>query len=580
MRLAQIAPLLRIGSGVAALSLCGCTEDVGSGGAGEGELRDTLVIAQLADAKDLLYVVSQAVQDSVIIEATSVDPVDSDFECRIKYKPAYAKSWKFSEDGKTLAMELRDDLHWQDGVPVTAEDYAFTMDLVGDPTVASPRMEQVARMVPGARPKIIDDTHVEFQFTQAYDQITMLAHAASVPLTPKHLLEHADRASLRGNPLNAQIPVVNGPWKVAAREKNAKLVLEPNEAFTGPEEMRPKLKRIIFKVLPEYAIRLVELENGSIDLMEQVLVSDADKLATEHPEIKLHRRGWRSMDFVAWNSIDAADYKRLAAETPAGQKADTSKVKPHPIFGDREVRRALANAMDVDKLIKDILTSEVTGEVYGRPAVSTFTPALCGVHNDAIQRIPFDPDAAKARLAELGWTDTNGDSWLDKDGAPMRFTLMTNGGNARRAKAAVIIQANLKIIGVDAQIEQIESGTFFERLRKKDYEAALSGWSAALFVDPSAIWGPESEFNFTSYRNPDVQALIEKGLAEPDAEKAKPLWLDLQQKIYDDQPYAFLYWMDEIVAVHSRFQNTTIDVLAAYRNLYEWSVPADKVKYK
>ncbi len=124
------------------------------------------------------------------------------------------------------------------------------------------------------------------------------------------------------------------------------------------------------------------------------------------------------------------------------------------------------------------------------------------------------------------------------------------------------------------------SNTFFERLRKRDYEAALSGWSAGLFVDPSAIWGPDSEFNFTSYRNPEVADLIAKGLSTPDPEAAKPIWMDLQQKVYDDQPYAFLYWMDEIVAVHSRFENTTVDILSPYRNLDDWSVPADKVKYK
>ncbi len=541
--------------------------------------QDTLVIAAQSDAKDMLYVVSQAASDSHIIGATNWAAVDSDFDCKIKYKPQIAKEWTFSEDGKTLSLTLRDDLKWPDGTPVTAKDYKRTFDLVANPAVASPRMEHTRRMVEDARPKVIDDQHVEFHFTQAYDRDTMLAHA-SLPFVPAHLLETADVGSLRAHPLNATAPAANGPWRVATWEKNARLVLEPNPTFSGPESHKPKLRRVIFKVLPEYATRLVELENGSVDVMEAVLVSDADKIAKAHPDIRLHRRGWRSMDYVAWNAIDPADYKAAASKTPDTEKVDVTTVKPHPIFGDRDVRRALANAIDVDKLIKDLLTSEATGEVYGRPSIGTLTPALCGVHNDNVQRVPYDPTVARARLAELGWTDSNGDGVLDKNGVPMRFSLMTNGGNARRAKAAIIVQANLKAIGVDAEIETIESNTFFERLRKRDYEAALSGWSAGLFVDPSAIWGEGSEFNFTSYRNPEVQALIEQGLSEPDAEKAKPIWMDLQAKIYDDQPYAFLYWMDEIVAVHSRFENTTVDVLSPYRNLEQWSVPADKVKYK
>jgi peptide/nickel transport system substrate-binding protein len=537
--------------------------------------RDTLVIAAQSDAKDMLYVVSQSASDSHIISQTTLAPVDSDFDCSIKYKPQLAKEWSFSEDGKILKMTLRDDMKWPDGTPVTAKDIKFTFDLVADAAVASPRMESTARMVPDKRPLVIDDTHLEFHFTEAYDQTTMIAHT-SLPAVPAHLLAGADRASLRGHALNATSPVANGPWKVASWEKNAKLVLEPNETYGGD---KPKLRRVIFKVLPEYATRLLELENGQIDIMEAVLVADADKLAKEHPEIRLHRRGWRSMDYVAWNSVDPDAYKKAAETAPAGQKVDASAVAAHPIFGDKEVRKALAMAIDVDKLIKDLLTSEATGDVYGRPSVGTITPALCGVHNDAIQRIPYSADAARVRLGELGWTDSNGDGTLDKDGKPLRFTLMTNAGNARRGKAAIIIQANLKAIGVDAQIEQIESNTFFERLRKRDYEAALSGWSAGLFVDPSAIWGPDSEFNFTSYRNPDVAELIKKGLSTPDPEAAKPVWQELQQKIYEDQPYAFLYWMDEIVAVHSRFENTTVDILSPYRNLDQWSVPADKVKY-
>ena len=107
---------------------------------------------------------------------------------------------------------------------------------------------------------------------------------------------------------------------------------------------------------------------------------------------------------------------------------------------------------------------------------------------------------------------------------------MTNSGNKRRANASIIIQATLKDAGIEVNLEQVESNTFFERLRKKDYEAALSGWSAGLFVDPSVIWksGPEYEFNFVSYRNERVDSLIEAGLAEPDPAKSAPIWMEMR----------------------------------------------------
>ena len=232
-------------------------------------------------------------------------------------------------------------------------------------------------------------------------------------------------------------------------------------------------------------------------------------------------------------------------------------------------------------------------------------------YEEVLRLYPKSDAATEARrlLAEAGWTDTNGDGFVDKNGENLSFTLTTNVGNPRRAKASVFIQDYLKQAGVEVNIETLAANTFFENLRKKDYEAALSGWSAGLFVDPSTIWhsdvvrgiDPQTvgsdtpncsdevtencvekryEFNFVSYSNPEVDTLIEKGLRTPIPEESAPIWKEMQAKIYADQPYTFLWWMDEVIAVNSRFENTSIDVLSPFGRLHEWSVPADKVKYK
>lgn len=548
---------------------------------GDGFPRDTLVIAYQSDADSLLSVVSQSAADGEIINNINYPVIDSDFDCELKMRPALAKSWEWSEDGTVLSMTLRDDISWSDGQPVTAQDIAYTMELVADPIVASPRIAYIQNMQPDARPRVIDDYTIEWHFTHAYDQTTQLSHAAVLQPVPRHVLSDADRATLRGHEFNTR-PVINGRWKLAKWERGERIVLEPNENWTGPADEQPKLRRVIFRILPEYATRLIELETGGIDLMQSILVSDADRLAREHPEIKLYRRGWRSMDYVAWNQVDSADYKARVGALGEGETIDLDSVKRHPIFGDRDVRRALAKAINVDKLIADLLTSEVTGEAYARPSIGTITPELCNVHNDAIQRIQYNVAEAQADLAALGWTDSDGDGTLDKDGYKMSFTLMTNSGNKRRANASVIIQATLKDAGIDVNLETLESNTFFERLRKKDYEAALAGWSAGLFVDPSVIWssGPEYEFNFVTYKNERVDELIQQGLRTADPEVAAPIWLEMQQLIYDDQPYAFLYWMDEIVGVNERFEDVKVNVSGALTDLHTWSVPADKVKYE
>lgn len=591
-------------------SLTSCSGGEGGGGAtSDGPLRDTLVIAAPSDAANLLDVVSQSASDGAIIDNIFYPMTESSFDCELKLDPGLAKEWSWNEDGTVLTMTLRDDITWQDGKKVTAQDVAFAMSLVEDPSVASPRIAYIKTMVEGARPKVIDDTHIEYHFTHAYDRITQLSHAGVINAAPKHLLEGADRATLRGHEFNVS-PTVSGRWKVAKWDRGQKIVLEPNENWSGGAEEAPKLKRVIFKILPEYATRLVELETGSVDLVEGIQIADADRIQKEHPDIKLYRRGWRFMDYIGWNNIDPADFKakskaaadKLAAESAKidamqvsdeekaelkakaaeTHKLDLSTVAPHPLFGDPGVRRALTKAIDIDKLIADLLTSEATGEKYGKPAVSTITPELCNAHANEVERLPYNIEMAKQELAALGWTDTNGDGTIDKDGKEFSFTLQTNSENQRRAKAAIIVQANLKDIGVDMQIERVEFNTFSEKHRKKDFDATLGGWSAGLFVDPTVIWhsGIDYQFNFVSYQNPEVDALMERGLKEPDPAVSNPIWKELQAKIYADQPYTFLYWRDEIVALSGRFENARIDVLSPYGDLHKWDVPADKVKYK
>ncbi len=561
---------------------------------GEDGPRDTLVIGFQSDADQLMSVVYQTASDGHVMSGIFAHTQRAQMGCELTYEPYLAKEWTFSEDGTQIAMTLQEGFTWADGTPVTAEDFAFTYDLIRDPIVASPRLTYTEHMTEDS-PVVLSDYELLWKFTRAYDRITMTAHVGLDPV-PAHMLQDADRATLRGHPL-VRKPLVNGPFKLEQWQPNEKIVLVPNENFTGPEEFKPKLNRVIFKILPEYATRLVELENGATDVAQGILVADADRLLKEHPEITLHRRGWRSMDYVAWNRFDFDDYKSkktaLGADaqeldkskkTALGadaQELDWSTVEEHHIFGDRAVRRAFAKAVSVDKLMADLLTSE-TGEVFARRSVSTITPALCNTHNNDIQPMPYDVAAANAELEAAGWVDTNGDGLREKNGKELAFTLMTNSGNARRAKGAIIMQAQLKDVGAKVEIETVESNTFFERMRKKDFEAALSGWSAALFVDMSNMWksGEKFEFNFPSYENDEVDALIEQALTEPDPTKNSALWRRVQALIYEDQPYMFLYWMDEIVGVHSRFENAQVNVMSPFDQLWTWSVPADKVKYK
>lgn len=558
------------------LTLVACSPEEAASTSG---LRDTLVIAQQSDISSLNPITAQSASNHDVIDTMNRHLIRKGFDCGLTFHPDLATSWEFNEDSTQLRVHLREDALWSDGVPVTAGDVAFTYALVADDLVASPRRPAIEKMVADNRVEVVSDHELIFHFVEAYDQTTMLGHASLVRLVPEHILKDADRATLRGHVFGRE-PVVNGPWRIERWEPNDRVVIEPVEDWWGPEEQKPQLRRIIFKVLPEYATRVIELENGNSDMVQSLEVADADRIAKEHPEIGIQRRGWRSTDYLAWNRFNAESYGDVL-ERLGPEDMDWDQVEPHPLFSDAEVRRALSLAIDVDKLIADLLTSKETGEVYGKRAVSTVSPEICDYHNGDIVPLPHDPDEARRILASKGWSDSDGDGILDRDGVPFAFTLLTNSGNPRRAKASVIMQANLAEIGVDVTIDRLESNTFFSRLREKDFEVALSGWSAATFVDMSNVWhsGHQNAQNYTSYSNPEVDALIDQALRTADPAEAQAIWKDVQARIHADQPYTFLYWRDEIIGLHKRFGNARIDFLYPYRDVETWSVAPEDVKY-
>ncbi|MCA9570439.1 MAG: hypothetical protein KC656_21495 [Myxococcales bacterium] len=559
--------MTRFATALAALALVGCGgSDSGKpqGDGGENAKRwptqDTLVIASQADIGSLIPVKPRTATDSFIMANLAIETIDSDFDCSLKKREGLAKSWEWSDDGKKITIKLHEGVTWEDGEPVTADDIKFSYELAANPNVASPRLGYLEYLKPDANPRVVDDHTLEFEFTRAYDRDAQAAHV-SLEAMPRHILGSADPGTLEGHPF-ATSPTFFGPWRLAKHIPNQSVILEPNWKYTGPEYRKPKLDRVVFKVIPEYSARIIALEKGDVDLVENLTIADVDRLRKEHPDdLDIKLRGYRAMDYVGWNG---------------------TKFAP---FNDIKVRQALAHAVDRDRIMKKILTGE-DGTLYAKPAVGTITPELCGVHNDDIVPLAYDPEKAKGLLAEAGWTDSDGDGWLDKDGQKFAFTMVTNQGNKRRGDTAVEIQADLKKIGIDMSLDTKESNTFFERVEHREYEAFLAGWSASLFIDPSTIWGTETlpdrprPYNHTLYSNAEVDALISQGLNTPDPREAAPIWKDLQAKIYADQPYLFLWWLNIPVAIHKRFEGEKINVLSPYQDLHEWYVPADKVKYK
>ena len=455
---------------------------------------DTLTIGVLGDSDGMLPLVGQSVSGSRINDLTTPLLTASDFKNgRILYHPALAKSWSWNEDKTELTYELRDDAYWDDnsGLLVDAEDVRFTYELMRDPDVKSPRQAFMERMVDEDPVQVLGKFRVRFRFKYAYNLQTMMAHAG-FNVAPKHLLEHAERKSLLSHEIHKKRGVGHGPFRFLSWTPKQEVVIVRNKKCrTYPV---PYLRRIRFKVIPEYQTRLTELRKGGIDMMDAIQEKDIED-AQKWGNVKLYERGYRFLDYVAWNA-------------------------KNPLFADREVRRALTMAIDIQRIVKNILS--FGGKTYGQAAYSTFTPELKDFVVEDLELLPHSAQQALKTLHKLGWKDRDGDGVLDKDGKAFEFVMLTNTGNPRRQDACVLIQEDLKKIGIKCNLEQREGVTFFDLLSKKDFDAALAGWSAGLFPDPSDVWGSASEtqkrvFNFTSYSNPKVDVLIDRELKTADA---------------------------------------------------------------
>jgi peptide/nickel transport system substrate-binding protein len=249
-----------------------------------------------------------------------------------------------------------------------------------------------------------------------------------------------------------------------------------------------------------------------------------------------------------------------------------------PRFADKKVRQAIAFAIDKDELVEGVLLG------LGSPANGPFKKDMW-VYNQNVQPYPFDQAKAKALLAEAGWKDSDSDGLLDKDGQPFQFTVMTNQGNKVREQTGLIIQARLAEIGIKMNLRIVEWAAFLkEYIDKHNFEAIIMSWTIPIEPDLFDVWHSsktrEGELNFISYKNADVDRLIDDGRFSFDQAARKAAYDRIQEIFYDDVPYVFLFVPDAMPVVSRRFIGPEVTPAGMGLNMNDWYVPLDQQRYK
>jgi peptide/nickel transport system substrate-binding protein len=213
----------------------------------------------------------------------------------------------------------------------------------------------------------------------------------------------------------------------------------------------------------------------------------------------------------------------------------------HPTLSDTRVRQALSMAVDREGL--------VDGSLGGAAElVAGSLPASHWAADSALEPPAYDPDGARQLLAEAGWSDSDGDGWLDRDGERLRLPVRTNGGNQLREDIATLVAAYYRAIGVDAPVELVPWGAVVDDLFTHDFEAIVFSWPLSPEPDQSRWWlSTEDEigrgYNFASFADETVDGLLSEGLTVPGCEPGRraDLYQQVQGALTQERPYDFLF---------------------------------------
>lgn len=500
---------------------------------------DIIVEGSIGDASNLIPLLSSDSTSHQIAGLVYNGLVK--YDRNLKIVGDLAESWEISPDGLNIVFHLRKGVKWHDGHPFTAQDVQFTYQVTIDPKTPTAYAGDFLKV---KKLTVLDDHTVRVSYDKPFAPALM---SWSSPVLPRHLLAGQDIIS---SPLSRH-PVGTGPYRFREWVAGQKIVLAANPDYF---EGRPYIDGYIMRIIPDTATMFLELRAGGIDQMGLTPLQ-----YTRQTENNLFRKQYRKYRYLSFSYV----YMGYNLK--------------NPLFADRRVRQAIAYAVDKEEMIRGVLLG------LGQPATGPYKPGTWA-YNGRVRTYPYDPGRAKALLAEAGWRDSDGDGILDRDGKPFTFEIITNQGNEVRAKCAEIIQKQLADVGIKVKIRILEWAAFVnDFINKRRFEATILGWSIPQDPDIYDVWhssktGPD-ELNFISYKNDEVDRLIEKGRGVFDRKERKKCYDRIQEILAEEQPYLFLYVPDALPMISARFRGIDPAPQGITHNFTKWYVPKEEQKF-
>lgn len=424
------------------------------------------------------------------------------------YIPALADSWRYDRAMRGFVFQLRDDVRWHDGNPFTAEDVAFTVDYY---------RKHPYRWVPTnsiESAKILGPHKVLIKLTRPY--APFLAYVGgTMPILPKHIWENVSDPRVYGDP---KAYIGSGPYRFIDFDKTKGSYLY--EAFEDYYQGIPKAKRLIYVKTGK---PFISLSTGKVDL------------ANIQPDmaVPLKKKGLAILKNAGgWN-------KKLMIN---------HRIEP---FNGKRFRQALAHAVDRRELI------DKAHRGFGSPASSGLLPPDHEYYNPDTPIYAHDPGKARGILESLGFQkDSRG--FYAKDGKPLKVELLSSNitvaGESVPARDGEVMKRQLAAVGIQVDLLNMEQATTDGRVRKWDFQLALSGHGGLLgdalilnrMIDPRRSSGSVNSARYDA--NEELLELLEEQIMEMDSKKREALVYRCQEIYADELPAIPLYYSDSLAA--------------------------------
>lgn len=483
---------------------------------GEKTFKDTIEIGLDVDADVIDPRKATNVTSKRCIEFVYDGLVELD--ANLEPQPSLAESWE-QVDEITWIFNLRKNVKFHDGSDFTAEDVKYTYDCMLDPDFAAVGAANYNAI---KEVTIQDDYTVTFKLSEPYAPLLAVMDLGIVPS------DSGDKEDF-GNQ-----PVGTGPFKFSSWTKNDKITFEANADYWNGA---PNLKTVNIHIIPENSTRVAALESGDVDLIHTPLTAEDIAVIKVNQDFTVYETSGLglTMLYFNWNN---------------------------EILADQNVRIALAHLIDKFTIATSIYNNTFT------PAGSAILPNSWA-YSDTITSYDFDQEKAVQILKEAGWTDSDGDGILDKDGKKLSLTLMTHSEDSTRIQTIEYIQNVLNGVGIDAKVETKEWATFFPMVQSGDYDIALAG--LLNIYDPDKyLYGyfhSGSDSNYGGYNSPELDAYVEAARSSSDTAVRAENYQKAAQIINDEVMHDVVLYQSYCAIYTNKLQGYTPYASTSFRGL-------------